>query len=78
MFDDVPFGVLDADAAKALDVAEGKIALLKQVKYNPHAVGEVISNDATLIQNRLVSRLYANIFHQLLQQSMNYNFRNFP
>ena len=39
MFDDVPFGVLDADAAKALDVAEGKIALLKQVKYNPHAVG---------------------------------------
>ena len=31
MFDDVPFGVLDADAAKALDVAEGKIALLKQV-----------------------------------------------
>jgi len=30
MFDDVPFGVLDADAAKALDVAEGKIALLKQ------------------------------------------------
>merc|ERR1712088_908860 len=30
MFDDVPFGVLDADAAAALNVAEGKIALLKQ------------------------------------------------
>merc|ERR1712088_1291819 len=30
MFDDVPFGVLDADAAAALDVAEGQIALLKQ------------------------------------------------
>lgn len=28
-FDDVKFGILDADAAKALDVAEGKIALLK-------------------------------------------------
>ena len=48
MFDDVPFGVLDADAAKALDVAEGKIALLKQVKYNPHGVGEEISNDALI------------------------------
>jgi len=32
-FDDVPFGILDADAAAALDVAEGKIALLKQVNY---------------------------------------------
>lgn len=29
-FDDVPFGILDADAAAALEVAEGKIALLKQ------------------------------------------------
>jgi len=29
-FDDVPFGILDADAAAELDVAEGKIALLKQ------------------------------------------------
>jgi protein disulfide-isomerase A1 len=29
-FDDVPFGILDADAAAALDIAEGKIALLKQ------------------------------------------------
>jgi len=29
-FDDVPFGVLDADAAAALEVAEGQIALLKQ------------------------------------------------
>jgi len=29
-FDDVPFGVLDADAAAALEVAEGKIALLKK------------------------------------------------
>merc|ERR1712203_356805 len=28
-FDDINFGVLDADAAKALDVAEGKMALLK-------------------------------------------------
>ena len=31
-FDDVPFGVLDADAAAALEVAEGKIALLKKVR----------------------------------------------
>ena len=30
-FDDVPFGVLDADAAAALEVAEGQVALLKQV-----------------------------------------------
>jgi len=29
-FDDVPFGVLDADAAAALEVAEGQVALLKQ------------------------------------------------
>jgi len=29
-FDDIPFGVLDADAAAALEVAEGKIALLKK------------------------------------------------
>merc|ERR1712141_568633 len=29
-FDDVPFGILDADAAAELEVAEGKIALLKQ------------------------------------------------
>jgi protein disulfide-isomerase A1 len=28
-FDEVPFGVLDADAAAALEVADGKIALLK-------------------------------------------------
>jgi len=29
-FDDVPFGILDADAAAALEVAEGQIALFKQ------------------------------------------------
>merc|ERR1712176_713951 len=29
-FDDINFGVLDADAAKALDVAEGQVALFKQ------------------------------------------------
>jgi len=28
-FDDVPFGILDADAAAELDVAEGKVVLLK-------------------------------------------------
>ena len=32
-FDDVPFGVLDADAAAALEVAEGQVALLKQVSH---------------------------------------------
>ena len=30
-FDDVPFGILDADAAATLEVAEGQIALFKQV-----------------------------------------------
>ena len=29
-FDDVPFGILDADAAAALEVAEGQVALFKQ------------------------------------------------
>jgi protein disulfide-isomerase A1 len=29
-FDDVPFGILDADAAAALEIAEGQVALLKQ------------------------------------------------
>jgi len=29
-FDDVPFGILDADAAAALEVADGQIAILKQ------------------------------------------------
>merc|ERR1712088_1267607 len=38
MFDDVPFGVLDADAAAALNVAEGKDALASFVKLEQLAL----------------------------------------
>lgn len=40
-FDDVPFGVLDADAAAELEVAEGQIALLKQVRISPIPVHDM-------------------------------------
>jgi hypothetical protein len=33
-FDDVPFAVLDAEAATALEVADGQIALLKHVRFS--------------------------------------------